>query len=175
MTNAASSLFTSAAISFSHRLSSDGSICPESIPVTLAGTLMAKINKQGSQAYGMNLVLVDGDKYKDMIAGRMKKPNGRGSWMVFDGCDREYAEQVTAEHKVNVKSGNRTVQRWVPKRSHIDNHYLDAEVYALAAADISGVRTLHLQDEAEAKAKAERPEEAYAPEETWIKQNENWI
>ena len=48
-------------------------------------------------------------------------------------------------------------------------------VYALAAADISGVRTLHLQDEAEAKAKAERPEEAYAPEETWIKQNENWI
>ena len=136
---------------------------------------LSKINKQGSQAYGMNLVLVDGDKYKDMIAGRMKKPNGRGSWMVFDGCDREYAEQVTAEHKVNVKSGNRTVQRWVPKRSHIDNHYLDAEVYALAAADISGVRTLHLQDEAEAKAKAERPEEAYAPEETWIKQNENWI
>ena len=123
----------------------------------------------------MNLVLVDGDKYNDMIAGRMKKPNGRGSWMVFEGCDREYAEQVTAEHKVNVKSGNRTVQRWVPKRSHIDNHYLDAEVYALAAADISGVRTLHLQDEAEAKAKAERPEEAYAPEETWIKQNENWI
>ena len=136
---------------------------------------LSKINKQGSQAYGMNLVLVDGDKYKDMIAGRMKKPNGRGSWMVFEGCDREYAEQVTAEHKVNVKSGNRTVQRWVPKRSHIDNHYLDAEVYALAAADISGVRTLHLQDEAEAKAKAERPEEAYAPEETWIKQNENWI
>lgn len=131
---------------------------------------LSKINKQGSQAYGMNLVLVDGDKYKDMIAGRMKKPNGRGSWMVFEGCDREYAEQVTAEHKVNVKSGNRTVQRWVPKRSHIDNHYLDAEVYALAAADISGVRTLHLQDEAEAKAKAERPEEAYAPEETWIKQ-----
>lgn len=124
---------------------------------------------------GDHLVLVDGDKYKDMIAGRMKKPNGRGSWMVFEGCDREYAEQVTAEHKVNVKSGNRTVQRWVPKRSHIDNHYLDAEVYALAAADISGVRTLHLQDEAEAKAKAERPEEAYAPEETWIKQNENWI
>ena len=78
---------------------------------------LSKINKQGSQAYGMNLVLVDGDKYKDMIAGRMKKPNGRGSWMVFEGCDREYAEQVTAEHKVNVKSGNRTVQRWVPKRS----------------------------------------------------------
>ena len=25
--------------------------------------------------------------------------------MVYLGCDREYAEQVTAEHKVSVKSG----------------------------------------------------------------------
>ena len=48
-----------------------------------------------AQAYGMNLVLVDGDKYKDMIAARMKKENGRGSWMVYASCDREYAEQVT--------------------------------------------------------------------------------
>lgn len=140
---------------------------------------LSKINKPGSNAYGMNLVLVDGDKYKDMIAGRMKKPNGRGSWMVYDGCDREYAEQVTAEHKVNIKTaGGRTVQRWVQKRSHIDNHYLDAEVYSLAAADTLGVRTFHLQDEAALKEKTERPEpqpEEYTPEEKWIQKNENWI
>jgi phage terminase large subunit GpA-like protein len=139
---------------------------------------LSKINKPGSQAYGMNLVLVDGDKYKDMIAGRMKKPNGRGSWMVYAGCDREYAEQVTAEHKVNVKTaGGRVVQRWVPKRSHIDNHYLDAEVYSLAAADTLGVRSFHLQDEEAIKEKTQRPEqsEEYTPEENWIKQNENWL
>lgn len=139
---------------------------------------LSKINKPGSNAYGMNLVLVDGDKYKDMIAGRMKKPNGRGSWMVYDGCDREYAEQVTAEHKVNIKTaGGRTVQRWVPKRSHIDNHYLDAEVYSLAAADNLGVRSFHLQDEEAIKEKTKRPEqsEEYTPEENWIKQNENWL
>lgn len=108
---------------------------------------MSKINKPDSRAHGMNLVLVDGDKYKDMIAARMMKDNGRGAWMVYDGCDMEYAEQVTAEHKVNVKTGNRTVQRWVPKKSHIDNHYLDAEVYDMAAADILGVRTIHLEEE----------------------------
>ena len=136
---------------------------------------LSKINKQGSQAYGMNLVLVDGDKYKDMIAGRMKKPNGRGSWMVYKGSDLDYAEQVTAEHKVNVKSGGRKIQRWVLKRSHIDNHYLDAEVYAFAAADIKGVRILHLQDEAYIKEKTERTEPEYAPEEEWISKNENWI
>lgn len=139
---------------------------------------LSKINKPGSNAYGMTLVLVDGDKYKDMIAARMKKPNGKGSWMVYEGCDEEYAEQVTAEHKVNLKSGSRTVQRWVPKRSHIDNHYLDAEVYSLAAADIKGVRSFHLKDEAEAEAKKERQseqEKPYTPEETWIQKNENWL
>lgn len=40
---------------------------------------LSKINKSDSKAFGMNLVLVDGDKYKDMIAGRMKKENGRGA------------------------------------------------------------------------------------------------
>ena len=136
---------------------------------------ISKINKEGSSAYGMDLVIVDGDKYKDMIAARMKKPNGRGSWMVYDGCDIEYANQVTAEHKVNVKTAGRIVQRWVPKRTHIDNHYLDAEVYAFAAADIKGVRTLHLQGEDDKNVSKKQREQEYEPEEQWIKQNENWI
>lgn len=135
---------------------------------------LSKINRPDSRAHGMNLVLVDGDKYKDMIAARMMKENGRGSWMVYSGCDQEYAEQVTAEHKVNMKSGNRTIQKWVPKRSHIDNHYLDTEVYAMAAADILGVRTIHLQDE-EAQPQERKETEQYTPEESWIRTNENWI
>ena len=121
----------------------------------------------------MRLVLVDGGKYKDMIAGRMRKPNGRGSWMVYNGCDVEYATQVTAEHKVNVKSGNKVSQVWVPKSSHADNHYLDTEVYAMAAADILGVRALHLQDSEEIKKP--QNEEPYAPEEAWIKEHEDWL
>ena len=35
---------------------------------------LSTVNKAGSKAYGMNLVLVDGGKYKDMIASRMRKP-----------------------------------------------------------------------------------------------------
>lgn len=135
---------------------------------------LSKVNKADSKAYGMNLVLVDGGKYKDMIAGRMRKPNGRGSWMVHDGCDMEYATQVTAEHKVNVKSGNTVKQVWQLKSSHADNHYLDTEVYALAAADILGVRTLHLQNEEKPEGRT-TTEEPYTPEEQWIKEHENWI
>lgn len=138
---------------------------------------LSKINKAESKAYGMNLVLVDTGKYKDMIAGRMRKKNGSGSWMVYAGCDREYAEQVTAEHKVNVRTNNGKVkQEWVQKTSHADNHYLDCEVYAMAAADVLGVRTLHLNELEEQPKKQEKQEQHYAPEENWISQNEgSWI
>lgn len=133
---------------------------------------ISKINKADSKAYGMQLVLVDGDKYKDMIAGRMLRQNGRGSWMVYNGCDMEYAKQVTAEHKVNVKTPSGTKQVWKPKHSHSDNHYLDAEVYSLAAADVLGVRTLHLSEETDVKPVQNEPE---TPEEQWIKAHDNWI
>lgn len=132
------------------------------------------VNKSASRAFGMNLVIVDGGKYKDMIAARMKRENGLGSWMVYQGCDEEYADQVTAEHKVNVRNGKKTTLMWVQKTSHADNHYLDAEVYALAAADTLGVRMIHLQ--AEEKVAPVQQEQHYAPEEQWISQNEGkWI
>lgn len=136
---------------------------------------LSTVNKTDSRAYGMKLVLVDTGKYKDMIAGRMKKENGTGSWMVYQGCDREYAEQVTAEHKVNVRSGKRTTQEWVQKSTHADNHYLDTEVYAMCAADILGARNMHL-DEIEVEPRKEIKAETPPPqEESWIGTNDKWL
>lgn len=86
----------------------------------------------------------------------------------------EYATQVTAEHKVNVKTPSGTKQVWQPKHSHADNHYLDAEVYALAAADIMGVRTLHLSEDQQEQHTAIN-NEPETPEEQWIKAHDNWI
>ncbi len=138
---------------------------------------LSKVNKSDSRAYGMNLVLIDTGKYKDMIAARMQRKNGSGSWMVYQGCDREYAEQVTAEHKVNVKMGNGKVkQEWQLKTSHGDNHYLDCEVYAATAADILGVRTLHLNEIQENEQQKQQETPQYTPEEHWISQNEgSWV
>lgn len=147
--------------------------CKGSSNPMLSHYKMSKVNKESSKAYGMNLVMVDGGKYKDMIAGRMQKENGTGSWMVYNGCDEEYAKQVTAEHKVNVKNGKTSRLEWVKKSSHADNHYLDSEVYAMAAADILGVRTLHLQNINDEPSKKE--DKVSTPEEDWIKGNENWI
>lgn len=139
---------------------------------------ISTVDKAGSQANGMQLVLVDGGKYKDMIAARMRKPNGRGSWMVHKDCDLEYAEQVTAEHKITERSKGKVVQKWVPKMTHAANHYLDCEVYAAAAADMQEVRSLFLQNQEE---QAKQPEKAQpakqdtTPEENWIRQSGEWI
>lgn len=134
---------------------------------------ISQINKPGSRVDGISLVWVDGGKYKDSISARMRKENGIGSWMVYAGCDEEYASQVTAEHKINVRKPNgKTVTEWKPKKSHGDNHYLDAEVYAMAAADLMNVRTLHLQQEEQEEPEAEMQE----PEEpSWIPDTSSWL
>lgn len=136
----------------------------------LSNYKLSKVNRPDSKAMGITLVLVDGGAYKDMIVGRMQRPNGRGSWMVYKGCDMEYATQVTAEHKVSVKRGNTTKQVWQTKTNHADNHYLDTEVYNAAAADILGVRQLHLMNEEDVTVP-----EYKLPEEQWIEKNENWL
>lgn len=133
---------------------------------------ISTVNRPGTRADGIQLIMTDGDKYKDMIASRLHKPVGTGSWMVYQGCDREYARQLTAEQKVNVRSNGRVVQKWEPKTQHIDNHYLDCGVYALAAADIMGMRQMVDQQE-QAPPKPEPVQTA--PEEQWIDANENWI
>ena len=120
--------------------------------------------------------MIDTGKYKDMIAGRMKKENGSGSWMVYNGCDLEYAEMVTAEHKVNEKSaGGRVVQVWRQKTSHADNHYLDAEVYAMCAADILGVRSLHLQEVEIEPRKEAQPAPSASTDDSWLPPSGGWI
>ena len=44
----------------------------------------------------------------------------------------------------------------------------------MAAADIMGVRSMHLDEEQE-QPKAPPKQEPPTPEEAWIKTNENWV
>ena len=161
-------------------LNSDWALPCKGTTTMLSHYRLSTVNKAGSRANGMTLVLVDGGKYKDQIAARMTKENGTGAWMVYQGCDLDYAEQVTAEHKITERSGGKEVQRWVLKTSHADNHYLDCEVYAAAAADVLGVRNLYLQNRVEenaqeVKKRAEPKPDTRPQEENWIKDNDNWI
>jgi phage terminase large subunit GpA-like protein len=103
---------------------------------------ISTVDRPTSQAHGLRLVTVDTDAYKAMISGRLHRENGPGAWMVHADCDREYAEQVTAEHRVRKPRAGREVETWEVKAAGADNHYLDAEVYAAVAADLMQVRYL---------------------------------
>ena len=108
-----------------------GSSHPMNVPFSAS-----RIERFESRAYGMELLTINTGTFKDWIATRLHRKVGEpGTWLVFSGCDTEYAQQVTSEHKVRerTKSG-RYQEVWRQKRSHADNHYLDCEVYAFAAA-----------------------------------------
>lgn len=132
------------------------------------------IDKGQSIANGLALYLVDGSYYKDLIAARIRRPNGIGSWMVYKGCDRNYTEQICAEEKVLLIKNGKEVEEWQKKSAHIDNHYLDCEVYAALAADLLNVR--HLTKEA---IQGEREQKHIPASEQaasgWISGGKGWL
>lgn len=108
---------------------------------------LSKIDREEKGMYGISLYLVYGAYYKDFIANRIaRKPGEPGGWYVYENCDRDYAEQITAEHKVTIKRGGKEVDVWQLKTSGADNHYLDCEVYAAFAADRLGIRYARFEE-----------------------------
>lgn len=125
---------------------------------------VSAIQREGSAARGMNLIICDGSYYKTMIYAKINAVDG--SWQVFDGVDQEYCEQITNEHKVFERKNGVGSWVWRPKTSGAPNHYLDCEVYAACAADLLGAFAL-LEDPPEPAAE----ESAYQQEE----EDENWF
>jgi len=85
-------------------------------------------------------------QYKDKI-NRLVTSQNPGKWHIFKNPADDYLMQFTSEHKVLIR--NRTTGKakevWQKKKEAAANHYLDAEVYALAAADI--IRALNMRKE----------------------------
>lgn len=147
-----------------------------SVPVKGSSTKMntkytiSKIDKANSIANGMKLVVIDTDFYKDMISARIKRKGDQsGGFFVHDGCELEYAEQISSEHKVVEKTkAGKTIETWKPKKSNADNHYLDCEVYAYCAADICGIRDVLLERE-----EKQDVQQTQTVENQWLKSNKN--
>ncbi len=68
-------------------------------------------------------------------------------WHLYRDPSDEYLAQVSSEHKVLIR--NRTTGKakeiWQKKKEAAANHFLDAEIYALSAADI--IRALNMRME----------------------------
>ncbi|MEC0171157.1 phage terminase large subunit family protein [Paenibacillus graminis] len=133
---------------------------------------LTKIDREDRGLFGISLYLVDGGYFKDFISGRLSRsPDQAGGWYVYEGCDEEYAEQVTAEHKIKERSGGREVEVWRPKTAHADNHYLDCEVYAAFAADCLGIRYMRYEAPPEPKSETEKQ----PAKKSWVQRGESWL
>ena len=121
---------------------------------------------------GLRLVHIDTNHYKDRINQMLKDPN---KWQLHKMTGIDYAIQMVAEEKRRVRRGTRYVEEWV--RLHKQNHYLDATVYAFAAADHLQVQYLRpisadLPPQ-ETKARPNRPSRrAYAG---WLERRSGWL
>lgn len=93
------------------------------VPIDI--TLSGKVIKRGAQ-----LCHVDVGFFKSMIHGRIDWPAGQpGAWHLPSDTPDEYARQIVAESRIPLPSGG-----MIWKRHDPENHALDCEVYAAAAA-----------------------------------------
>jgi hypothetical protein len=110
---------------------------------------VSTVKRLGSRATGQRLIIVNTERYKNLIASRLNRPNGKGSWMVYKDCDVEYAKHIVSEKRIKEKKGDTEIEVWRPISKGIPNHYLDCEVYAAVAAEILQVRFLTDEQEEE--------------------------
>jgi phage terminase large subunit GpA-like protein len=81
---------------------------------------------------------LDTDYLKSWIHGRIRWPVGEpGGWHLHQDTDEDYCRQLVSEQLLVKASGRRV---WIVRSR--DNHYLDAEANALAAALTLQVQSL---------------------------------
>lgn len=102
---------------------------------------------------GLHYTRLNTTYYKDMLQGM--RENARKPWHIPDTVDETYLREVSAEHKrITRNSKGEAVHAWAMREGFTDNHYLDCEVYALAAADQKGFRKLTGEPQAPQRPRA---------------------
>lgn len=84
----------------------------------------------GASKTGLHLWHVDSGYFKTWIHGRIDWPTTQpGAWILPTDVSEEYCKQLVAESCITLPNGKRVWKRMSP-----NNHALDCEVYATAAA-----------------------------------------
>lgn len=127
------------------------------------------LDKQAA-GFGLRLYEMDTNQLKNYIASRMSiDPGARGSWNVYEGIEREYADQICSEQRVEKKDRKGRVSIvWDKISSHAANHLLDCETNNVLAAEIMGVR--FLMDPEPPGKKEDEPEQ-----DDWLGVNDDWL
>ena len=99
-----------------------------------------EVTRQGSAAkYGLDLIRLDTDHWKSFVHERMVWPADQiGAWHIHQDVTEDYCRQLVAEARVLTPS--KLKPQWI-ERSR-ENHFLDAEAMAAAAAYMLNVQNL---------------------------------
>ncbi len=114
-------------------------------------------------------------QYKDKI-NRLIHSRDPVKWHIFKNPSEDYLYQFASEHKILIR--NRTTGKakevWQKKKEAAANHFLDAEVYALAAADI--IRALNMRKDGTIKVYQPKAEPYLHSREGWIRKRQGpWL
>lgn len=129
----------------------------------------------------MKLWKIDTTFYKDKISRLIKntKPENPSGWYLHKDPPADYLNQMCAEQKIIVRDKKgRVFEEWVPIRAKQPNHFLDAEVYLTALADVCHVFTLPKDGSAReiyAKMPQKQVQESSEKKESWIPKKSNWL
>jgi phage terminase large subunit GpA-like protein len=94
--------------------------------------------KGGKAKYGIDLVRLSTDFFKSWVHERIKWPADQpGGWHLHEEPSEEYCRQIVSEARVRKPGGG---HQWVV--TFRDNHFLDCEALAFAAAYMLGVQRI---------------------------------
>lgn len=92
----------------------------------------------GRAKYGLDLIRLDSDFFKSWVHQRVRWPEDQpGAWHLHQDVTEDYCRQVVSEARLKKPSGGVV---WVPRSR--ENHYLDCEALAYAAAYMLGVQRM---------------------------------
>lgn len=134
----------------------------ETRPTPLSVNRIDVTPKGGKSKYGLDLVRLNADFFKSWVHERIRWPEGQpGGWHLFEGIDEDYCRQIVAE--VRTKKPGGVGFAWVVKSKN--NHFLDAEALAYAAAYMLGIQRLRDGTQAPDREPASSQEEAAVAQE----------
>ncbi|MEI8350083.1 MAG: terminase gpA endonuclease subunit [Candidatus Omnitrophota bacterium] len=124
---------------------------------------------------GLKLYHIDTNMFKDKLARLINIEGENKKWHLHREPSETYLKQMCSEGKILERGKNPRQRRevWKTLSLHTPNHFWDAEVYALAAAEMLRVYALRAEDKPKLIIEAERPENV--EKEKWIRPKGNWL
>jgi phage terminase large subunit GpA-like protein len=83
---------------------------------------------------------VNTHRLKYRLLGLISNPPTRGRWWIPKDIRSEWRRQMTSEYPAVTRNKNGVQKTTWERRKGIPNHYLDSKVYAMAAAELKGLR-----------------------------------